>query len=132
MIVIRDPAQIDTLADTELRQLLHGYVEQYRQYPDYPLEDFVHFIVVQEGDSIAIIDVASGFHILGNRFTGATPRDPGFAPDFEISQEHQGWFELVYVLGDDGYGCQVFVPKSQGIDPRLLPLCAAYVSAGKS
>jgi hypothetical protein len=131
MIVIRDPGQIDTLADTELRQLLHTYVEQYRQYPDYPLQDLVHFIVVQEGDSIDSIDAALGYPILGNRFTGETPCDPGFAPDFEISQEHQGWFELVYVRGDDGYGCQVFVPKSHEIDPQLLAFCAAYVSPGK-
>ena len=128
MIVIREPTQIAGLADTELRQLLHHYVDQYRQYTDYRLEDLLHCILVEEGDGVADIDVAMGFHILGNRHTGATWGDPGFTPDFEICEEHTGWYELVYVLSDDGYGFQVFVPKGERSDPQLLAFCAAYAS----
>lgn len=127
VIVIRDPTQIDGLADTELRQLLHHYVDQYRQYPDYRLEDLLKCIVVEEGDSIADIDVGVGFHILSNRHTGAMFGDAGFTPDFEIYQEHTGWFELVWVHSD-GYGFQVFVPKGQRVDTALQAFCAAYAS----
>jgi hypothetical protein len=33
---------------------------------------------------------------------------------------------MVFVLADYGDGVLVFIPKHDGVDPRLLSLCADY------
>jgi hypothetical protein len=34
--------------------------------------------------------------------------------------------QRLFILNDDGFGIGIFIPKSEGIDPELLALCAAY------
>jgi hypothetical protein len=65
-------------------------------------------LVVEPGDTIANIDAVLRFPILANRH--------------EFIQEHAHWYELVYVLGQDGSGLEVFVPKSIDL-PDLLTIC---------
>ena len=65
-------------------------------------------LIVEQGDTIANVDAQLGFPILANRH--------------EFILEHAFWFELVYVLGQDGYGIEVFVPKSIDL-PDLLSMC---------
>lgn len=47
---------------------------------------------------------------------------------WEFILEEGGWYEAVFVLGDDGFGHVVLIPDSEAIDPALLALCRSYAS----
>jgi len=48
--------------------------------------------------------------------------DVGFTPCFEALEEHARCYEMVFILNDDGYGIDIFIPKVIGIDPELLAM----------
>ena len=35
----------------------------------------------------------------------------GFIPSFELIEEHENSYELVFILSDSGFGVTLFVPK---------------------
>ncbi len=102
MQIIRTAAE--PVHDIELSHLI---AQVFANVSDCP-EILGFILVVEPGDTIANIDAILRFSILAGRH--------------EFIQEYAHWFELVYVLGQDGYGLEVFVPKS--IDqPELLAMC---------
>lgn len=104
MQIIRSLADADAAA-AELRQLLSDTFARVADCPE--ILGFV--LVVEPGDIIASLDAQLGFPILAGRH--------------EFIVEHAGCFELVYVLGQDGSGMVVFVPRTEGINPELLAMC---------
>jgi len=121
MLVISDPSSLSRIADPEVRALIERRLEEYGSDAD-----LATFVVVEPGDPLESLDAQLGFPVLSNRFDGARHGDPGFAPSFELAEDHGGLFELVFVLADFGDGVIVLVPKGGGADPRLLALCAEY------
>lgn len=112
MLILSDPASIAGLGDAELRRLLQQRVDALQAFDDYDLADLVTFIVVEPADSLQDLDAQLGFSALG------TP--------FELLEEHPGYYEMVFVVSDDGFGIEVFVPKHPGIDSKLLARCIAH------
>ncbi len=84
-----------------------------------------YFIVIEAGDSLDALDAQLGFSILSNRFDGTLYGHPDFSPCFELLEEHASCYEMVFVLSDDGYGVEVFIPK-EGAPAALLALCQRY------
>lgn len=127
MIEIRDAQAmrraIDTATDMELRDLLARRFEQLGFVEGYDLGELAHFLVLQPGDTIEALDAALGFSVLTNFVDGTPFGDPTFVSSAEWISDHGGWFEMAYVLTDDGFGWIVFVPKVEGIDARLLSMC---------
>ncbi len=111
MQIIRSTADVDaTAADAvnpELRQLISDTFARVTECPE--ILGFV--LVVEVGDTIANIDAVLRFSILAGRH--------------EFILEHANWFELVFVLGQDGSGLEVFVPKDIDL-LELLAMCALY------
>jgi hypothetical protein len=102
MQIIRTAAE--PVHDPELSHLI---AQVFANVSDCP--EILRFIlVVEPGDTIASIDAVLRFSILANRH--------------EFILEHANWYELVYVLGQDGSGLEVFVPKSIDL-PELLAMC---------
>jgi DNA-binding Xre family transcriptional regulator len=126
MLVIRDLDAIASITDPALRQLVQQRTDALVSDGD-TLEELCHFIVVEPGDSIEAIDAQLGFSILSNRWDGLRFGDPAFKPAWEILEDHLNYFEVVFVLGDDGYGVEVFVPK-QGIAADLLAMLSLYAT----
>jgi len=127
VLVLRDREAAVRLGDPLLRSLILQRIDALtEECPDYALEQLVRFVIVEPGDRPESLAGQLGFHPLTNRWDGAPFGSPGFAPSFELAEEHGAWYELVFVLGDDGFGLEVFVPKAPGVDPDLLALCAAY------
>ncbi len=128
MMEIRDAQAmrraIDTAADMELRDLLARRFEQLGFVEGYDLGELAHFLVIQPGDTMEALDAALGFSVLTNFVDGIPYGDPNFVPSTEWIADHGGWYEMVYVLTDDGFGWIVFVPKAEGMDARLLSMCA--------
>lgn len=127
MLVINDPSSLSKVADPAVRRLIEQRIEDYGSDAD-----LATFVVVEPGDPPDTLDAQLGFSVLSNRFDGRRYGDPGFSPSFEVAEDHGGLYELVFVLADYGDGVVVFVPKRDGVDGRLLSLCAEYATPESS
>lgn len=129
MHIIRDPVDVATVADPELRALLQTTIAALSPDASFDPDELGYFLIVQPGDSLAMLDALLGFSILTNRWTGIRYDQPGYTQAFEILDEHDHWFELVFLLDDSGYGISVFVPKSTDITD-LLAMCHRFATPG--
>lgn len=112
MQIIQTQEDASTIADPELHQLIARVHESVIEFP----EILCFILIVEAGDSTATLDAQLGFPIL------TTPR--------EILEEYDGYFEMLFVISDDGSGIEVFVPKATGIAPDLLAMCAQFANRG--
>jgi len=101
--------------DAELRALIGLRAWQMDDDRTRPLSDIVQFVVVQPGDTSAIIHAVVGFPITW---------DQADQPGFEWMEDHGSWFELAYVLTDD-FGMLVFVADDPGTNSTLRFNCLA-------
>lgn len=127
MYVLRDAAAVRAFLmagpDVELSVLINARMAELAEYID-EIGELVTFIVAQAGDAVEQIDSALGFGILSNRFDLTPFGSPVFTPSWDALAEHADWFELTYVLSDDGFGMVVYVPKTAA--PALLAMCSRY------
>ncbi len=112
MQIVRDLAA-SAIADPELHRLVSDVLLRVSDCPE--ILGFV--LIVEPEDTLASIDAILRFSMLANRH--------------EFILEHADWYELVYVLGQDGYGLEVFVPKSTCL-PELLEMCVTKALPGES
>lgn len=109
-----------------IRDLIAKRMVQLGENHDGDLGDVVHFIVVEPGDHMSVIDKAVGFSLLVNLVDGTSLGDPDFVPSFEWIQDHGSFFELVYLLTDDGFGTIVLVHDHPGVEFDVHMLCLAF------
>lgn len=132
MFAIRDSASmhfaLSCPLDPPLRALLLNRLDLLAEYSDFDLSELAHFIIIEPGDDIAVIEQEIGFSPLVNFVDGASFGEAGFAPSFEWLVAHGQWFELVFALSDDGFGINLIVQNHVGVEPMLLALCNAYSS----
>jgi hypothetical protein len=112
--------------DPTLCALLLRRMSQLTEYDQHDLCDLAHFLVVQEGDTAIEVEAELGFSVLINFVDGRRFGDADFEPSWEWLEDHGGWFELVFVLTDDGFGWVLFIEDRAGVDAGLLDLCHAY------
>lgn len=129
MHVVRTESDLECLANDELLGLIRSRIAETREYVD-DFGDLVFFLVVQSGDDLHAVDACLGFPAMVNRFTGIAFGHADFTPSWDVFQEHTGWFELVFVLGDDGCGVTTFVSKEDGTPSQLLAMCREHATAG--
>ena len=99
--------------DAELRALIGLRAWQMDDDRTRPLSDIVQFVVVQPGDTPAIIHAVVGFPITW---------DQADQPGFEWMNDHGSWFELAYVLTDD-FGMLVLVADHPDVNATLRFNC---------
>jgi len=128
MQIIRSPADAAMITNIELRTCIEKVISDLSE--DYPYDPDVlgHFLIVELGDSLATINTQLGLDILANKWTGIRFDQPGYTQSFEVLDEHANWFEMVFILSDDGFGIEVFIPKAIDI-PDLLVMCQLYAVA---
>jgi hypothetical protein len=117
MLVLRDPEATRRIAAPEIRRLVE---QRFLDIcADEPYEPDLHgyMIVVEPGDSVQDLEEESGC-----TFYGAA----GSSPYFEVLEELDTCYEMVFVPGDGDFGIVIFIPKLAGIDPDLLAVCAEY------
>jgi len=102
-----------THPDCELRQLLCERIESLAE--DLPC--LLYVLVLESGDTVADLETQ-----IGSRFTGFG--QPGFCPPWEVIEAHRHWYELTFVLSDDGAGVVAFVPDTA--DSELLEMCRHF------
>lgn len=114
MIVIRDSGELSSITIAAIRELIEQRILDMSDGNDFDPEINGFFIVSEPGDSIAGLQQVIG-----------CPVDM-----HEIVEEHEGFFEAVYVPTDGDFGIVALVPK-QGIDSELLAtLSKVAVPAG--
>lgn len=126
MLVLRDPASAGTIANPEVRCLVEKRFAMLGEDEPYDPDLHGYFIVLEDGDTLTTLDEQLRFPILSNRFDDTRFGEPGFTPCHEILEEHPSCYEMVFVLSDDGYGVEVFIPKAITVDSRLFALCQRY------
>lgn len=115
-------AVADPALDPQLRALLAARARQLEDDAE-ELGDLAHFHAVEPGDGPADAAAALGFAPDVNLVDGSRQGDADFSPSWEWVEDHGGWFELAFVLTDNGFGHVLLVPDRPDTDPRLLALC---------
>ena len=126
MQILCDSPSIQAALDTqaELTRLITGYVERLSDYEGHELGQLVQFIVLASGDTVIELEAALGFSVRVNRFSGCRYGDADYLPSWEVIEAHPFWYEIVYVLGDDGFGIVIFVSKDA--DTELIEMLQQY------
>lgn len=120
-------AVADPALDPQLRALLAARARQLEDDAE-ELGDLAHFHAVEPGDGPVEAEAALGFPPDANLVDGSRLGDPDFAPSWEWVEDHGGWFELAFVLTDEGFGHVLLVPDRPDTDPRLLALCREHAT----
>ena len=115
--------------EARLRSILDQRVIQLTEDGGGDIAAFVNFLIVQAGDDDQSVKAELGFSVLENLVDGARFGDPEFEPSWEWIMRHEGWFELVYVLTDDGFGWVVLIQDDEAVDADLLAVCHEYAPA---
>lgn len=115
---------VQSTNDPELTRLMMAHMERLSGYEDFDLGQLVNFIVMGRGDTVIELEAALGFSVMTNRSNGCHYGDADFLPSWEVIEAHHYWYEVVYVLGDDGFGIVIFVPKDT--DPELIEMLQQY------
>jgi len=110
--------------DPEIRTLIQQRIEELGSDAG-----LATFIVLAKDEGPEALEEQLGFSVLADRVNGRRFGEPGFCPAFESVESHPGCFELVFVLADYGDGVLVFIPKHDGLDPRLSSLCETYATS---
>ena len=111
----------NTHPDLELRHLLTERIHSLEAFDDLPgdLGNLLQVLVLEPMEGAAALETLLGGHSCFSSF-----RQPGFCPTWEVIEAHGHWFELTFVLSDDGAGVVVFVPDTA--DAALLAMCRRY------
>lgn len=125
MIKVTDLAGTSQIANTAIRQLVEERINDLGG-EEFDSDALGFFLVIEPGDALDAIDAQLGFLILANRITGIRFDEPGFWPSFEFVEEFPACFDMVFIISDDGFGIEVFVPKADGVPPGLRIMCQRY------
>jgi hypothetical protein len=127
MVIVTERDQITGIADTQLRQLIELRIQGIEECCPWDANELGPIIVVEPGDTATDLESAMGFSILQSIFDESRFGDDGFAPAFEFAEiVGEDLFELVYIVGDGGYGYDIFIPNRPGLDPVLRSFCQTY------
>lgn len=82
---------------------------------EYSMEELVFIVILDASDSLSELKSA---------LSGDGPAAQEIPP-WEVIEEQETCFELVFVLESSGYGALVFAPKDVA-HPEVLSLCQTY------
>ncbi|QYE35130.1 hypothetical protein KZX46_20860 [Polymorphobacter sp. PAMC 29334] len=127
MLSLHDPASTDDALrspiDPTLRALLTARVASLQTNG---LADMTHFLVVQPGDTEAMIVDEIGFSPLVNVFDGIRCGVDGFHPFWDWLRDVGGWFEMIVAVGNGGFAFVLLIQDADGVDAELLNLCRTH------
>lgn len=123
-IDIDNPDNAD-LCNPDLSELIQQRFEALCSDEDYDPDIHGLIFLVEPGDGIAQVEIATGCDLISDPFTSVRFGNPAFRPNFELLEEHAFCFEMVFVPGDGEFGIVIIIPKA-GIDLDLLAFCQTY------
>ena len=118
MHVLRHPTEVLAFLEDYPDQCVTALIRQRMAElfdDDTSMEELVVFVILEPDDGIDQLQNQMGFQVL---------TDHG-APLWEVIEEHNTCYELVFVLSSSGYGTLVFAPKAE-CAPEILALCQEH------
>lgn len=113
------------LEGNEVHGLLEAHAERLAEYADYDLTELAMFAIIMPGDTLEDIEEDLGRSLIDS--------DETFFQPPEIIQRHINWFEIAFILSDDGFGLVVFVPIDSNTDAKLMAATeAAFAEAAQA
>ena len=110
MIDLPDRASQLAILDQPIAKPLHDLIAgRLSDAASLGLADLTHIVVLTREDDPASIVDALGFNPLCSRMDETLQR-----PDWDWLERHDGFFELVYAIGNDGFAIIVFVADDGG------------------
>jgi hypothetical protein len=132
MRILHDETAIAALPAGGLRRLIEKRIAEINECCPWDADELGYFIVVEPGDSADVLEAEIGFPVLRGLLDDVPFGDEDFSPAFEWAEIHpEGFYELVYITSDSGYGFDIFVANAPGVDPELLALCQAYATPAR-
>ena len=119
MLIIQNRSQLHHITDSDIHKLVNLRLTQLGSILPSPM------IIMEPGDSLSSIEKEIGFSILTNLFDDTTYPDPDFMPSCEVLEDHGGFYEMLFILGDGEEAVEIFIPKTV-VDPALLSMCADF------
>ena len=126
MIILHGPSLIHSITDPDIRNLVSQRYSQILSGEPYNYDQHGYMIVVEPGDSIESLESETCCSIFHNPFDDTHFGQVDFTPCFEALEEHSHCFEMLFILNDEGFAIDIFIPKHSGIDSKLLTLCNEY------
>jgi len=126
MIVLRDPHYLTQIVQPDIKTYLKQRFHDLCDPEPYDPDEHGFFILVEPGDTSEQIEQATGYSLLKSLFSDTVYGEPDFIPDFEYLEDHGSFYESVYLFTDSGCAVIWIVPKEEGIDDRILTLCAEF------
>ena len=127
MFTIRHPSDVSGPSHTGIGQIVSQRISELRLSAEGSLSGIGEFIIVEPGDTIIVLEKASGCSITTDLVSEVHYGSPDFVPSFEWLEHHhdEHCFEMLFITTDDFF--TVFlIPDDPGIDPELLSLCREY------
>lgn len=119
MLIIRTAEELAcTIAapsGPEIASILRVHADRLAEFDNFELSDLALFAIIQPGDTLESVEDALNWRL--------TDGDGGFIQPPEIVSRHAGWYEVVFILSDDGYGLVLLLPIQGGTEPKLLAAC---------
>jgi hypothetical protein len=116
------------VTDPKLQNLLYDRVQDWAEAG---LLNLTHLALIEVGDTEESIMEALGFSPLVNWLDGKRYGTDGFIVPFDLLLDHEGYFELVMTVGNDGFAFVIFVRDRDGVEPQLRAMCGAYADRGQ-
>ncbi len=114
--VIRCAVEATTITDPDISNLIHRRIETIADDVPYDAKLHGYFVVLEAGDTVEAINDRVGFDVLDK--------------PVEILEDCGTSWSMLFIISDDGFGVEVFVPKTVGktdaIDPRPLAMLEAF------
>jgi hypothetical protein len=110
MMTLREPADTARVEDAAIRALVIRRFDELRS-PDYTWAELGYFVIVEPDDIITELETAHHIAITTGYCCTVNYGQSGFIPSFELIEEHESSYELVFILNDSGFGVTLFVPK---------------------
>jgi hypothetical protein len=129
MLSLHDEATMQAVLaltiDPHLRALLTARIIHYAAAG---LGSLTHIVVVQPGDTTAVITREIGLYPTTSPIDGAHFGSLAFHPFWDWLEDQGGWFEMIVTVGDTGFAYILLIEDAEGVDPELLALCNAHVN----
>lgn len=105
---------IATGPSTGTASILGAHAGRLDGFVDQPLAELCEILIIEPPDRLADLEarLSMSLHL----------------PPWEYVDRVDGWFELVIVTGQDGFGHVVLIPDQPDTDPDLLAICRAHSS----
>lgn len=111
MITIKTWPDLRAVIETHpAREVLSAHAGRLEEFGDQPLAELCEFILVEPTDTLVHLEtkLSRALH----------------PPPWEYVERLDGWYELVLVTGDDGFGFVVLVPDG---NQALLDYCKTLI-----